>query len=300
MEQHHVTPATRTIGRRFRTVSAAAIALGLSALLATTPAKADARPTLVDPATPVGAQPLGSTARAAQALVFSDEFTGTTLDTSKWTARDQERTESSRTDGIRWWYKPGNVRVVTDNGGNLAIDLTKIADNQYAGGRVDSQGKFDYTNGTLEVRFHTPYSTDGHLAAVWLQASGGHGSNLGTAADGAEYDITETADQADTYPVTVHYDGYAADHKQSSATVAAPGLHSTWYHTVGMTWTPSQIQFTYDGAVVRTITDPKLISLVREFPILSHEILQFADGSATNAPLDFNSTVYVDYIRVWQ
>lgn len=65
MEQHHLTPPTRTKGRR------------------------------VDPATPIGVQPLGSTARAAQVLVFSDEFTGTSLDTSKWTARDQERTESS-------------------------------------------------------------------------------------------------------------------------------------------------------------------------------------------------------------
>lgn len=35
-------------------------------------------------------------------------------------------------------------------------------------------------------------------------------------------------------------------------------------------------------------------------PILSHEVLQFADGSVTNAPLDSSSTVYVDHIRVWQ
>ncbi|MEU3305112.1 MULTISPECIES: glycoside hydrolase family 16 protein [unclassified Streptomyces] len=288
----HRSVLRRLIG----TCAALAACVGAAAA----PAGAEEPPSLVDPATPAGVQPLGSTARAAQALVFSDEFTGTSLDTSKWTARDQERTESSRTDGIRWWYKPANVRVITSDGGNLALDLTRLADRQYAGGRVDSQGKFDYTHGTLEARVHTPYATNGHLAAVWLQASGGHGSTPGTAADGAEYDITETADQADTYPVTIHYDGYAAEHKQSSATVSAPGLHSSWYHTYGMSWTPTRIQFTYDGAVVRTVTDPKLISLVREFPILSHEVLQFADGSVTNAPLDSSSTVYVDHIRVWQ
>ncbi|MEU9861248.1 glycoside hydrolase family 16 protein [Streptomyces sp. NPDC047971] len=299
MKPHDITAVNPLSGRRHRMPLAAVTALCLSAALGAGPAQADASPSLVDPATPVAARPLGAT-ESARALVFSDEFLGPALDTSKWTARDQERTESTRTDGIRWWYKPGNVRVITDNGGNLAIDLTKLADNQYAGGRVDSQNRFDYTHGTLEVRFHTPQATHGHLAAVWLQASGGHGSTPGTAADGAEYDIVETADQADTYPVTVHYDGYAAEHKQSSTTVSAPGLHSVWYHTVGMSWTATQIRFTYDGTVVRTITDPKLISLVREFPILSHEVLQFADGAVENAPLDFNSTVYVDYIRVWQ
>jgi hypothetical protein len=100
-------------GRRFRTASATAIALGLSAMLAITPAKAHARPSLADPATPVGVEPLGSTARAAQALVFSDEFTGTSRDTSKWTARDQERTESSRADGIRWWGGASTPRSAT-------------------------------------------------------------------------------------------------------------------------------------------------------------------------------------------
>lgn len=83
MEQHHLTPPTRTKGRR------------------------------VDPATPIGVQPLGSTARAAQVLVFSDEFTGTSLDTSKWTARDQERTESSRTDGVRGWCGASTPRFAT-------------------------------------------------------------------------------------------------------------------------------------------------------------------------------------------
>lgn len=283
-----------------RRLAATCAALAACAVLATAPAGAEERPPLVDPATPAGVQPLGAGPRAAQALVFSDEFTAPALDTSKWTARDQERTESSRTDGNRWWYRPGNVRVIPDNGGNLAIDLTELADKQYAGGRVDSQGTFDYAHGTLEARVHTPYATDGHLAAVWLQASAGHGSVLGTAADGAEYDIVETADQADTYPVTVHYDGYDADHKSSSAVVGAPGLHSSWYHTYGMSWTPSRIQFSYDGTVVRTLTDPKLISLVREFPILSHECLQFADGRLADAPLDSDSTMYVDYIRVWQ
>ncbi|MBT2505670.1 glycoside hydrolase family 16 protein [Streptomyces sp. ISL-98] len=101
---------------------------------------------------------LGGTAESgpSRTLVFSDEFTGSALDTTKWNVRDQERTESGRTDGIRWWCKPANVHVIPENGGNLAIDLRKLGTDQYAGGRVDTDGIFDFTHGTLEVRVHVP------------------------------------------------------------------------------------------------------------------------------------------------
>lgn len=259
-------------------------------------------PSLVDPATPSGVQPLGAHGgrAAAQTLVFSDEFDGSTVSTARWTARDQERSGAAA--GDRWWYKPANVR--TDNKGALAIEVKKLAANQYSGGRIDSQGKFDYTHGTLEARVHTPAKTNGHLAAVWLQADAGltpGGAIDGTARDGAEIDVTETNYQADKYSVTLHWDGYGADHKSSGTFANAPGLHGTWYHTFGLKWTPTQLRFLYDGTVVRTVTDPKLISQVKEFPILSHEVLDnWADGSVHDEVFDWNSTMYVDYIRVWR
>ncbi|MFE0175337.1 family 16 glycosylhydrolase [Streptomyces sp. NPDC059002] len=279
-------------------------ALGLlcaCALAAAVPARAagtaDPGPSLVDPATPQNVRPLGAD---AQTLVFSDEFDGATVSTARWTARDQER--SGAAPGDRWWYKPANVR--TDNKGALAIDVGQLAPNEFSGGRIDSQGKFTYTHGTLEARVHTPVKTNGHLAAVWLQADAGltpGGAVDGTARDGAEIDITETNYQADKYSATLHWDGYGADHQSSSTVAAAPGLHSTWYHTFGLKWTATQLQFLYDGTVVRTVTDPRLISQVKEFPILSHEVLDnWADGSVHDEVFDWNSTMYVDYIRVWQ
>ncbi|WP_157872165.1 glycoside hydrolase family 16 protein [Streptomyces silaceus] len=296
---------------RSRRRAAAGLLLGACALAAAVPAAA--APTgasggpppasLIDPATPRGVQPLGADdarAASAQALVFSDEFDGSTVSTARWTARDQER--SGAAPGDRWWYKPADVR--TDGKGALAIDVRQLAPNQFSGGRIDSQGKFTYTHGTLEARVHTPARTNGHLAAVWLQADAGltpGGAVDGTARDGAEIDVTETNFQADTYSATLHWDGYGADHRSSSAVANAPGLHGTWYHTFGLTWTPTRMQFLYDGAVVRTVTDPGLISQVKEFPILSHEVLDnWADGSVHDEVFDWNSTMYVDYIRVWQ
>ncbi|MFJ9038131.1 family 16 glycosylhydrolase [Streptomyces sp. NPDC102406] len=295
---------------RDRTTMTAIALLAASALLGALPAHAagsarqDAGQAagLIDPATPAGVQPLGTgtATAAAQTLVFSDEFDGATLDAARWTARDQERSGAAGTD--RWWYKPAGVR--TDGAGALAIDVKQLAEGQYAGGRIDSQGKFDYTYGTIEARIHTPAATNGHLAALWLQADAGltpGGVVDGTARDGAEMDVTETNYQADKYSVTLHYDGYGADHKSSGTVAEAPGLHSTWYHTFGLSWTPTRLTFLYDGAVVRTVTDPRLVSQVAEFPILSHEVLDgWADGSVHDETFDWHSTMYVDYLRVWQ
>ncbi|MFF7573971.1 family 16 glycosylhydrolase [Streptomyces sp. NPDC008061] len=295
---------------RFRSTAygGAAVMLGVCALLAAGQAQAAPTPvpqgpaaSMVDPDTPAGVQPLASGgSRAAQTLVFSDEFNGSTVDSSKWTARDQEREGAAP--GDTWWYKPSNVR--TDNNGALALEVASMGPNTFSGARIDTQGKFKYTHGTLEASVHTPYVTNGHLAAVWLQADGGHtpgGVVDGTARDGSEMDIVETAYQADKYPTAIHWDGYGADHQSIGATHNAPGLHSVWYHTFGLNWTPTKLEFTYDGTVVRTVTDPKLISQVMEFPILSHEVLDnWADGSIHNETYEWTSNMYVDYIRIWQ
>ncbi|SHN35885.1 Beta-glucanase, GH16 family [Streptomyces yunnanensis] len=261
-------------------------------------AHAEQVPPMIDPATPVGVTPVGAPALGgafSQELVWSDEFNGSELDTAKWSPREQERGSHS---GITWWYRAANVRL--DGRGALAIDLRKNGPNEYSGGRIDSQGKFDYTYGSIEARVHTPFQTNGHLAAFWLQSPNVNNVD-GSARDGAEIDIVETFYQNDTYPATIHYDGYGADHKQDSANVSAPYLHKIWYHTYRLDWTPEVLRFFYDGKEVRTIEEPNLISQVKEFPILSHEILAGAEGSIADAPLnDVNSTVYVDYIRVWQ
>ncbi|MFD3479186.1 family 16 glycosylhydrolase [Streptomyces sp. NPDC058695] len=279
-----------------RTVGAAGAVAALPGTLAyaADPAVASTRPALVDPATPLDAQPHGGplATRAASTLVFSDEFTGTGVDTNKWNILDVDRGA--------YWYKASNVRVTNSA---LAIDISNVGDGTYGGGRIDSQGQFDFAFGTIEYSIHIP-PTQGHLAAAWLQASNGvtpGGVVDGTARDGAEIDIMETFSTGNQYGVTVHWDGYGADHQQSGATVSAPGLHdTTWYHTVTLDWTSTRMTFSYDGTVVRTVTDPNLISQVREFPIASHEVIPYAQGNIADAPLDYTSTMYVDYIRVWQ
>ncbi|MFF1923547.1 family 16 glycosylhydrolase [Streptomyces sp. NPDC058221] len=246
----------------------------------------------VDPATPLTAKPVGTTAQSGK-LVFSDEFNGTAVDASKWVKGDGERQAHS---GIRWWYKPENVGVAN---GSLNLSISKLADNQYAGSSVSSQGLFAYKYGTIEFRMQAP-PTEGHLGAVWMMPENGLAEdNNGSASDGAEYDLAETSNKADTYPNTVHYDGYGTNHKSTSHVVQAPGLHSG-YHTFSLVWTPESLTYLYDGTMVRYLTDTKLISAVRERPVMSNEILQMAEGDIATAPKNSTSDAKFDYVRVWQ
>jgi beta-glucanase (GH16 family) len=251
----------------------------------------------VDARTPRAAKPLAHT--GAKTLVFSDEFGGALLDTDKWTARDWPRSGAVPPD--TWSYDPANVAL--DGKGDLEIKVRNPAANTYTGGLIDSRGKFDYTYGTLEARVRFP-PTQGHLGAVWVLPTEGlspGGVYDGTARDGAEMDIVETNTQADQYAVSLHWDSFDAPQHQQSSTVAdAPSVHDG-YHVVGLNWTPDKLEFTYDGTVVRTVDDPRLISQVKEYPLLSHEVLdQWADGSIHDEAFDSSSSFYVDYIRIWQ
>lgn len=230
-------------------------------------------------------------------LVFSDEFSTPELDATKWIARDQNRGKGNN--GVEWWYKPENIRKTAENDA-LVFDIRKIGDNVYSGGRIDSQGKFDFIFGIFECRMHIPV-TDGHLAAAWLQSAVGlpEGNDV-TARTGAEIDIIESNSTGDQYAITLHWGRYGQYHKQSSETVKAPNLRSSWYHTFGVSWGPDNMIFTYNRNIVRTILDPNIISQVREFPILSNEIIPFAQGNIHTAPLDASCTMYIAYVHIWQ
>ncbi|MFD4688798.1 family 16 glycosylhydrolase [Streptomyces sp. NPDC058463] len=281
--------------RRAR-LTAAVAALLCAATLAPGPAQAAAA-AVIDPDTPAGVRPNGGSSHGT--LVFSDEFLGTSLDTSKWSAVDSMRRDGQYFDS---WWKPSNVKVNPNpgsvNGGNLWISLSKLSSTEYATGQIEGRGKFEFTYGTVEWRAQLPPNND-LFGALWLMPPGGVSGVDGTARDGGEYDVVESFHADDTYGNTIHYDGYGADHKSSGVTANAPGLHSG-YHTYAVEWRPDRIIYRYDGAVVRDITDPKLISQVPMFPVISSESAEWAAGSIYDAPLDHRSNMYVDYIRVWQ
>ncbi|MHC4518887.1 MAG: glycoside hydrolase family 16 protein [Planctomycetota bacterium] len=218
-------------------------------------------------------------------LVWSDEFDGTVLDTSKWDYRGL----GPRRDAI-------NVEdtVALDGKGRLVLTTDRRGE-EYHTAMIGTQGKFEATFGYFEVRVKLQEQT-GHWSAFWLQ-SPSLGNPLGDPGRaGTEIDVFEyLRKDGDRVHHNLHWDGYSKEHhKHAGKTVEVPGLGAGW-HTVGLLWTESEYVFYVDGE--ETWRSSEGVSHRDEYIILSLEVGLWA-GPIAEATLPDH--LYVDYVRVYQ
>ncbi len=217
-------------------------------------------------------------------LVWSDEFDGTSLDTTKWSYRGL----GPRKGGV-------NVKeaVALDGKGHLVITTRKVGD-QWHTGMIATHGKFEQAFGYWECRVKLQTQV-GHWSAFWLQ-SPRLGKIVGdTKQSGAEIDIFEyLSKRGDRVQHTLHWDGYGKHHKSQGHVAAVPGVSKGW-HTVGLDWKADEYVVYVDG--VETWRTRKGVSGTPEYIILSLEVGKWA-GNIAQANLP--DSVLFDYIRVYK
>src|SRR5690242_11617954 len=120
--------------------------------------------------------PLPTGVRGDWKLAFDDEFSGTSLDTAKWsTGWYGSGITPPVNSGEKEWYDPAQV---SEGGGTLGLTLIRksedcgISDPVYATGLVGTRGKFNFTYGFIEARVWLPAMTGGqgeiaNWPAVW-------------------------------------------------------------------------------------------------------------------------------------
>ena len=240
-------------------------------------------PTTLPPTTapPTTAPPANLTGQ----LIFDDEFDGSSLDLSKWQpnwlgaagaiTKPINSAELS-------CYDPAQVSVA---GGNLQLTAAArscTASNgvtyRYASGLVETNGRFTFTYGHMEAR-------------MWLPAGSGAATNWPAFwADGTgnwpvtgELDVMEGLSGRDCY----HF------HSTSGGPGACASLaNASGWHTFAADWQPGVVTFTYDGAVVGTISSG--ITSAPMYLILNLGVGGY--GGEIQAP----ATMLVDYVRVWK
>lgn len=229
-------------------------------------------------------------------LVWSDEFDGTSLDTTRWTVDTGDSFGTGQQD-----YDTGRPENVSVTGGNLVITARQesYSGASYTSGRIETQGKFSQQYGRFEARIQIP-SGQGMWPAFWLL--GTDYTQVGWPACG-EIDIMENRGSA---PATVlgSIHGPGGDSYTGAGVLPGGGSFADGFHVFSVEWTPGQIQWLVDGQVYETQSADMLPATqpwVFDTPFFV--IVNLALGGDFGGPLSGSTplpqSMRVDYVRVY-
>jgi beta-glucanase (GH16 family) len=233
-------------------------------------------------------------------LVLEDQFSGTRLDPSVWTALSAPRLDAVST--------PAAIQV----GDGLLTVTTFTQGGRHFTGFVNTEGKFEARYGYFEARIRFN-SQPGSWCAFWLAAPT-IGKPIGDPARaGGEIDVVEhrVTDQGgwdelrDMVAVALNWDGYDSNRKNVGRVVALPDgsrVQGEW-HTYSVLWTPTGYTFYVDGRSLWT-TDAALSHRAQDVQLTC----EVEDGSWAGfvpaggyGPLaTSDARMEVDWVRGWQ
>ncbi len=234
---------------------------------------------------------------------FVDNFTGTTLDTTKWVVADSS---------VSGFYMNGscfNGDGYSQGGGYLRLTVVRqlqtcttplgALPTSYRGAGVSTFGKFSQTYGRFEARMKFPsYRDAGYHGAFWMNPQN---RDYGVWPGSGEIDVAEWfSDTPDNVYPSLHYTGSVGllDTKWD-CTVRRPDL----FHTYTVEWSASGMDFSFDG-VPCFHREWQALDLAKPAPFDKPftVALTAASGGATNAPTPltpFPATFVADYVKVW-
>ena len=230
-------------------------------------------------------------------LVFNDEFDGTSLNTTNWTALDRRNSFNNE----KQYYHPNQVTV---SGGNLqltAIDVPRQG-KAYQSGLITSNNLFG--PGRFEARIDLPTS-QGMWPAFWLNA------NHVPWPQGGEIDILENrGSQPNLVSSAYHWqtnpgpccDDHRFVYDEYTATEnGQPVDFHAGFHTYAAEWDETTIRYYVDGNLHYTVTEAPNRPI---FETAKNIIVNLAVGGDFGGDPDgttvWPQTMLVDYVRYWQ
>ena len=256
--------------------------------------------------------------RVAWELVWSDEFDGAELDTSKWSPNIWPPRKVNDEDQA-YTGREKNLRIVD---GNLVIEAHKedYEGANYTSGRIHSSGKGDFLYGRFEVRAKLPYG-QGTWPAIWMLPSDPYKYST-TCEDGedwqgstscnawpnsGEIDIMEHVGyQMGHVHGTVHNEAYYwLKWEQRKGRILLDDLDRN-FHVYSLEWSPERIDIFVDDTHYFMYVNEGTGWNVWPYDQPFHLILNIAVGGAwgrAGGPIDdsiFPQQMLVDYARVYR
>jgi len=254
------SPATLSMAPATLATPAAQATVAVAAQPSAPPTSVPQSPTAAPTASPAsptcgGSGPLGMS--GSWKCTFDDEFTGTSLNTSKWvpqvTANSGYVTGAGSATAC-YVNSPNNVSV---SGGYLRLTALKAAapftcsdpygsfTTRYTAGMVSTYGLFDQTYGAFEVNAELPQSTVlGLQETFWL-----YPQNLtyGAWPASGEIDFAEFYSEYPELDVPyIHYNEATID---PDVTAYDCVINASTFNTYGLQWSPDSLTMYYNGNV---------------------------------------------------
>ncbi len=214
-------------------------------------------------------------------LVWSDEFSGSVLNTAKW-----------NTENVAWpynneleYYLPGQA-TVAGSLLNIKAERRTYGGRNYVSARINTAGKLDQQYGRFEARIWVP-GGQGYWPAFWLLPS--------TQLWPPEIDIMETiGSRPNTVYMTQHF-GTASSVQSNGITWDGPNF-TTGYHRFAVEWNPTRVDWFVDG--VQRFTTTANFPQEPMYVLLNLAIGGSLPGNPTASTV-FPQSMLVDWVRVY-
>ncbi|MDR2889302.1 MAG: family 16 glycosylhydrolase, partial [Lachnospiraceae bacterium] len=256
-------------------------------------------------------------------MIWNDEFSGTTLDRSKW---NFDPGYYLNDDPGTWGWGNAELEYYTESSDNIFVEngnlnLRALSDPKtfpqdpdrvapYSSGKVVSRGNFSFKYGRIDFRAKLP-SGDGLWPALWLLPTD---DTYGTWAASGEIDVMEARGRLPgATSGALHFGGQWPANTNIGAdySFADGGRFDTDYHVYSAVWEDDNIKWYVDGNCFFKATSAQWYSLAdggndlapfdQEFFIIMNLAAGgWFDGGITPDPNAFPATMQVDYVRVYQ
>lgn len=234
---------------------------------------------------------------SAWQCTFDDEFTGTRIDTTKWSVSTTLLTG----DSTNYACTPNDSRVESESSGSLHLSVINVATpvqctstlgpTHWLDGGVTTAGHFSQAYGRFEARIRAQAGvTGGFNENFWLYPDSRY--TVWNWPSTGEIDVSQ---QFSWWP-TINYPQlhFGTDQQTLGTTYQQCAAQRGVWNTYDLIWTPTSMTFQINGQTcfVNAPIDP---AFTKPFFINLTEGL-FAADSTTKGP----ATMDIDYVRAWK
>lgn len=236
-------------------------------------------------------------------LLWSDEFSGTELDTDKW----NYQTGDGCAEGICGWgnnekqsYQEANV-VVNDGTLKIIARLESVGGKQYSSGRINTKKKADFTYGRYEASIKLP-GARGLWPAFWMLSTN---EPYGGWPRSGEIDIMEFISSKPSEILgSIHYgDPWPNNQFQTEYFIKEEGNFLDTFYNFAIEWQPGVIRFFVDDVLYGTKRSSDVAPFRWPFDQNMHFLLNVAVGGSLGGSViasDLPATMEIDYVRVYE